>query len=91
MSVKGQNMMESLASQTGGKAYNLAKVEDLGWVFRQIAEELQAQYLFGYYSGDERTNGEFKRISVRAPNRPNLRIRARQGYYTPKSQTTTER
>jgi VWFA-related protein len=91
MSLKGQSLMETMASQTGGKAFNLAKVEELGWVFRQIAAELQAQYLFGYYSTDERSGGEFKRITVRAPNRPNLRIRARQGYYTPKTQTSTGR
>ncbi len=90
MSIKGQSMMETMATQTGGKAFNLTKVEELTWVFRQIAEELQAQYLFGYYSTDERTNGEFKRITVRAPNRPNLRIRARQGYYTPKTQTSPQ-
>jgi VWFA-related protein len=81
ISLKGQSYMEAMASQTGGKAFNLGKVEELTWVFRQIAEELQAQYLFGYYSGDEPTKGEFKRITVRAPKRPDLRIRARQGYY----------
>jgi VWFA-related protein len=81
ISLKGQSFMEAMASQTGGKAFNLGKVEELTWVFRQIAEELQAQYLFGYYAGDEPTKGEFKRITVRAPKRPDLRIRARQGYY----------
>jgi len=81
ISSKGQGFMEAMASETGGKAFNLTKVEDLESVFRQIAEELQAQYLFGYYATDERTGGGFKRITVRAPKRPDLRIRARQGYY----------
>lgn len=85
ISLKGQNSMEALASQTGGKAFNLAKVEELTWVFRQIAEELQAQYLFGYYSSDERADGGFRRITVRS-KRPDLRIRARQGYYVPKAE-----
>ena len=76
--------MESMASQTGGQAFNLTKIEELESVFRQIAEELQAQYLFGYYSTDERNDGSFKRITVRAPKRPDLRIRSRQGYYVPK-------
>lgn len=82
-SLKGQSFMEAMASETGGKAFNLAKVEDLESVFRQIAEELQAQYLFGYYATDDKSGGGFKRITVRAPRRPELRIRARQGYYTP--------
>ncbi|HST22339.1 MAG TPA: VWA domain-containing protein [Blastocatellia bacterium] len=84
ISTKGQGFMESMASQTGGQAFNLTKIEELDSVFRQIAEELQAQYLFGYYSTDERNDGGFKRITVRAPKRPDLRIRSRQGYYVPK-------
>jgi Ca-activated chloride channel family protein len=85
ISLKGQGFMESMALQTGGKAFNLAKVEGLESVFRQITEELQAQYLFGYYSSDERNDGSFRRITARAPKRPDLRIRARQGYYVPKA------
>jgi Ca-activated chloride channel homolog len=85
ISLKGQGFMESMAAQTGGKAFNLAKVEGLESVFRQITEELQAQYLFGYYSTDERNDGSFRRITARAPKRPDLRIRARQGYYVPKA------
>jgi VWFA-related protein len=81
ISMRGQAFMEALASQTGGEAFNVARAEDLESVFRQIAAELQAQYLFGYYTGDERTDKEFRRITVRAPKREDLRIRARQGYY----------
>ena len=84
ISLKGQRFMEAMATETGGKAFNLTRVEDLESVFRQIAEELQAQYLFGYYANDERTGDGFKRIAVRAPKRPDLRIRARQGYYVAK-------
>lgn len=85
ISLKGQGFMEAMSSQTGGKAFVPARVEELEAVFRQIAEELQAQYLFGYYSTDERADGGFRRITVRAPKRPDLRIRARQGYYVPKT------
>jgi Ca-activated chloride channel family protein len=85
VSLKGQSYMDAMATQTGGKAFNLTKVEELQNVFRQIAEELQAQYLFGYYSSDERNDGSFRRITVRAPKRADLRIRARQGYYVPKA------
>jgi Ca-activated chloride channel family protein len=54
-------------------------------VFRQIAAELQAQYLIGYYAPDERADGAFRRITVRVLKRPDLRVRARQGYYAPKA------
>jgi Ca-activated chloride channel family protein len=85
ISLKGQAVMDSLASETGGKAFNVIKIEELESVFHQIAEELKAQYLFGYYATDEKSGNEFRRITVRAPKRPDLRIRARQGYYSRKS------
>jgi VWFA-related protein len=84
ISMKGQSFMESMSLQTGGKAFVPEKLEDLHAVFRQIAEELQAQYLFGYYSTDERADGGFRKITVKAPTRTDLRVRARQGYYAPK-------
>jgi Ca-activated chloride channel family protein len=83
ISVKGQSYMESMSSQTGGKAFVPAKLGDLEAVFTQIAEELQAQYLLSYYSTDERADGGFRKIRVSAPKRSELRLRARQGYYAP--------
>jgi Ca-activated chloride channel family protein len=85
ISVRGQSVMESMSLQTGGKAFVPEKVSDLEAVFRQIAEELQAQYLLGYYSTDERVDGGFRQIKVQVPKRPDLRVRARQGYYAPGS------
>ena len=85
ISTKAQDGMAMLASATGGAAFLPDTNEDLDKVFRQIAAELQAQYLLGYYSPDERTDGAFRRITVRVPKRPNLRVRARQGYYAPKA------
>ena len=85
ISLKGQDAMVSLASGTGGAAFLPSKLEDLTAVFRQIAAELQAQYLLGYYSTDGRRDGKFRRIAVHVPGRSDLRIRARQGYYATKS------
>jgi Ca-activated chloride channel family protein len=85
ISTRGQKIMESMSSETGGKAFVPEKVTDLEAVFRQIAEELQAQYLLGYYSTDERADGGFRRIKAQVTKRPDLRVRARQGYYAPGS------
>ncbi|HZS10265.1 MAG TPA: VWA domain-containing protein [Blastocatellia bacterium] len=85
ISMRGQANMVSMANTTGGYAFLPEKLEDLGAVFQQIATELQAQYLLGYYPTDERTDGKFRRIAVKVPRRPELRIRARQGYYAPKA------
>jgi VWFA-related protein len=85
ISEKGQRAMEALSEQTGGKAFVPSRIEDLDAVFQQIADELQAQYLLGYYSTDERADGGFRRITVQTSKRADLRVRARMGYYAPKS------
>jgi Ca-activated chloride channel family protein len=85
ISIKGHDGMISLASTTGGAAFLPDGDAALDKVFRQIAAELQAQYLLGYYAPDERADGAFRRITVRVPKRPDLRVRARQGYYAPKA------
>ncbi|MBS1807692.1 MAG: VWA domain-containing protein [Acidobacteria bacterium] len=85
VSLKGHQGMTTLAQQTGGAVFLPEKFEDLDAVFRQIAAELQAQYLLGYYSSDEKADGGFRKIAVNVPNRPDLRVRARQGYYAPKA------
>jgi Ca-activated chloride channel family protein len=81
ISLKGQEGMEGLATQTGGAIFLPETLENVETAFRQIAAELQTQYLFGYYPAVERADGQFVRVSVRVPNRPELRVHARQGYY----------
>ncbi|MGH9753247.1 MAG: VWA domain-containing protein [Blastocatellia bacterium] len=85
ISLRGQNDMDSLASATGGAAFLLEGAGDLDKAFSQIASDLRAQYLLGYYSTAERSDGRFRQITVRVPRRPNLRLRARQGYYASKT------
>jgi Ca-activated chloride channel homolog len=81
ISKRAQGGMEQLASATGGNSFVPEKLENLDAVFRQIAAELRSQYLLQYYSKDESPTGKFLRIRVTVPSRPQLRIRARQGYY----------
>lgn len=84
ISMRGHNGMSTLAAETGGVAFLPDQDAELEKVFKQIAAELQAQYLLGYYSSNETNDGKFRRIKIQLPKRPDLRIRARQGYYAPK-------
>jgi Ca-activated chloride channel family protein len=81
ISTRAQNGMQTVADATGGTAYVPARTEDLETIFRQIAAELRAQYLLQYLSNTGAAAGKFLRIKVNTPARPELRIRARQGYY----------
>ena len=82
ISKRAEEGMEQLSNATGGTSFVPEKLENLDAVFRQIAAELRSQYLLQYYSKDESPSGKFLRIKVSIPARPQVRVRARQGYYT---------
>ncbi len=82
IAARAQQRMADLASEIGG-AFVVGSHEQLPAVFRRIVAELRAQYMLGFYFTDERTDGGFRHIAVQVPSRPELRVRARQGYYAP--------
>src|SRR5258705_11780776 len=85
ISTRAQNGMRTIADATGGTAF-VPDSKDLESVFRQVAAELRGQYLVQYYANSEAPAGQFRRILVTVPARPDVRIRARQGYYPKKAQ-----
>jgi Ca-activated chloride channel family protein len=82
ISTRAQEGMQQFATATGGAAFVPERETDLDLIFRQIANELRSQYLLQYYSQKASPSGTFLGIKVSTPARTNLRIRARQGYYT---------
>ena len=81
ISMRAQNGMEAIAESTGGTAYVPEAEKDLERVFSEVAAELRGQYLVQYYSNSQVPGAQFRRISVTLSTHPELRIRARQGYY----------
>jgi hypothetical protein len=64
LSVRGfLGRLRELTSEVGGRVYLTRVGEDLDEVYREIAEELRAQYFIGYYSeqGDGRA---WRRLKV---------------------------
>jgi Ca-activated chloride channel homolog len=86
ISLQGQADLASLAKESGGNAFVSDKSDDLEDIFSRIATELRAQYLLSYYSTNSQIDGKFRQVSVSIPERPDLRIRARRGYYAAKPQ-----
>ncbi len=78
---RAETGMEKMAEATGGAAFIPTKLEDLSAMFNRIASELRSQYLLQYYSNNESTGNRYLRIKVSVPTQPQLRVRARQGYY----------
>ena len=80
-----ERRMEQLAIQTGGAAYVPKTVSDLETAFKQIAADLAQQYVLSYYQAEEHRDGRFHVINLRVKSRKDVRVRARKGYYSPKS------
>lgn len=81
ISTRAQNAMRSIAESTGGTAFIPDSEMDLERVFSEVAAELRGQYLLQYYSNSQAPAGQFRSIKVAIPTRPEVRVRARQGYY----------
>ena len=72
--------MRTLAQETGAQAFFPAQIVELKGIYGTIAEELSSQYSIAYAPANNRADGRFRRISVRVPARPDVRLRTRTGY-----------
>ena len=69
-------------ADTMQNSVNIRKnTETLERIFRQIANELRAQYLVQYYSETEFPQNKYVKLDVGLTAPGSLRVRARQGYY----------
>ncbi len=78
-----QETLETIASDTGGKA--MLDTNDLTMGIRQAQEDINSYYIIGYYSKNDAEDGKFRRIKVNLLN-PKLQVKLdyRNGYYGPK-------
>lgn len=79
--LSAHHRLQEYASQTGGAVYMPQVTSDLDNAFAQISADLAQQYVLSYYPQDDRNDGRFRTISLRVKSRPNMRVRARKGYY----------
>jgi Ca-activated chloride channel family protein len=76
-----ERRMQDLSSYTGGFVFVPKAPSDLEVAFTQIAADLAQQYVLSYYPTDDGRDGRFRVITLRVTSRPNVRVRARRGYY----------
>jgi VWFA-related protein len=63
-------------------SYNMKQNQEmLTTIFRQLANELRAQYLVQYYSEADFAVNQFVNLKVGLSNPRNLKVRAREGYF----------
>lgn len=81
--------MRTLAQETGAQAFFPGAIEDLSGVYAKIADELEHQYAIGYSPKNGRADGRFRRVIVQVVSRPELRLRARTGYFAERARAST--
>ena len=82
----GEHALETLAESTGGRAFFPTVGTPLDRAFADILRDLRTQYLLGYYPrgvpAGNASGSRFHRVTVELPERPDLRLSTRTGYYS---------
>ncbi len=81
--VSGEKLLQQICERTGGQVFFPENSYALDGVFEQLSQVLRAQYALSFYSSSEQNDGSYRRLEVQL-KRPDLKVRARKGYYAPK-------
>ncbi|HJQ27318.1 MAG TPA: VWA domain-containing protein [Blastocatellia bacterium] len=81
---RGRNELKEFAAQTGGRYVHTPQGNDLESAFANIVDELRNQYTLTFYPTNKKRDGRWRRLTVTARGNA-LSVRARRGYYAPKS------
>lgn len=76
----GDEVLEQLSDQTGGRVFFPYKIDDLAENFLDIGTELRSQYSIAYAPDNPILNGRYRTISVQV-DRKGFIVRTRKGYY----------
>lgn len=76
---EADSYLQTITARTGGRVYLTTTFDDTRAAFAAIADELRNQYLIGYYSTGNRSDGKYHKIRLDLA-RKGLQVRARPGY-----------
>ena len=75
-----QEMLGTLASDTGGKLFSDSN--DFAPAFQQIQRDTEAYYILGFRSSNTAKDGSFRHLTIKL-NRSDAKLEYRPGYYAP--------
>ena len=78
--VRGDDVLQRMVDETGGKAYFPLKLEDLASDFEKIGGELRSQYIISYNPMNQELDGSYRKVRVELADKK-YHARTRQGYY----------
>ena len=88
--VRGQQYLQTLADNSGGRMFEADSTTNLDTAFAGIAEELRRQYSIGYYPDNTGQPGERRSIKIQILAHPGVVVRAKRNYVVKRVRTTTE-
>lgn len=83
ISLKGHDELKAIAADTGGRAFFPTRPAELPNVYDVLANDAQLRYLITYTPVNQRRDGTWRTISLRAYDET-LLVKARNGYFAPK-------
>ncbi len=75
-----QEVMATLSSDTGGKAF--FDSNDFAPAFAQVQRDTSAYYAIGFHSSNPVRDGRYRKLTIKI-NRPGVKLEYRPGYYAP--------
>jgi Ca-activated chloride channel family protein len=78
---EGDQILQEIAEETGGRAFFPYHVDDLDQSFQDIGDELRSQYSLAYNPTNYVANGRYHKIKIEILDRKGLQVRARRGYF----------
>ena len=83
--LQAKAFLQALATTTGGDLFSPSSSRDLPVIYEKIQTQLGAQYVIGFSSDNSKRDGKFRKLKVEAAD-PELRVRHREGYFSPKDE-----
>lgn len=74
--------LSEIADRTGGHAYPVKGLKELGNIYTLIAAELRTQYSIGYYPSNEKHDGKWRSLRVEVKG-GTLSVQTKPGYRAP--------
>jgi Ca-activated chloride channel homolog len=78
---EGDQILQSLAEETGGRAFYPYHVDDLDQSFQDIGDELRNQYSIAYNPINSVLDGKYHKIRIEVPEHKGYQVRSRRGYF----------
>src|SRR5450432_1222694 len=78
---EGDQILQNLAQETGGRAFFPYHVDDLDQSFQDIGDELRNQYSIAYNPTNYVQDGRYHKIRIEMPEHKGYQVNARRGYF----------